>query len=274
MYVLHTLCLIIMDNICMSPLVIFISIVTLFVIGSIIGWVIELFFRRFISQHRWMNPGFLVGPYLPIYGFGTIALYGLSNIDLSFIGLSDQSVWGIMIKIVLIAVIMVLVEFIAGLIFIKGMKIKLWDYSNRKGNIMGIICPSFSLIWLIVGALYYFFINKYLVNGIYWLSSDQHQIYYFFIGIILGMILVDFAYSIHLATRISKVAKKNKMIINFDELKENLRKKTATFITITKKGKKLKKPGFFFPFKGNKETISQEINEYAQNKNTKNDEKD
>jgi len=274
MYVLHALCLIIIDNIRMSPLVIFISIVTLFVIGSIIGWVIELFFRRFISQHKWMNPGFLVGPYLPIYGFGTISLYGLSNIDLSFIGLSDQSVWGIMIKIVLIAVIMVLVEFIAGLIFIKGMKIKLWDYSNRKGNIMGIICPSFSLIWLIVGGLYYFFINKYLVNGIYWLSSDQHQIYYFFIGIILGMILVDFAYSIHLATKISEVAKKNKVIINLDELKENLRKKTLTFIKITKKGKKLKKLGFFFPFKGNKETISQEINEYAQNENTKKGEKD
>ena len=30
------------------------------------------------------------------------------------------------------------------------------DYSDRKGNIMGIICPSFSLIWLLVGSLYYF----------------------------------------------------------------------------------------------------------------------
>lgn len=249
----------------MNPLEIFISVVTLFVIGSLLGWVIELFFRRFISQHKWMNPGFLVGPYLPIYGFGTIALYALSNIDLSMIGLGDQSIWGAIIKILMIAVTMVLVEFIAGLIFIKGMKIKLWDYSNRKGNIMGIICPSFSLIWLVVGALYYFLINKYLVNAIYWLSSDQHQIYYFFIGIILGMMLVDFAYSIHLATKISEVAKKNKIIINFDELKENIRKKTATFIKITKKGQKLKKRGFFFPFRGNKETISKEIDEYAQN---------
>ena len=71
----------------------FISIVTLFVFGSLIGWVIELFFRRFVSQKKWMNPGFLVGPYLPIYGFGTVGLYGLSNLDLSIIGLPDTNVW-------------------------------------------------------------------------------------------------------------------------------------------------------------------------------------
>ena len=55
---------------------------TLFVIGSLLGWVIELFFRRFVSQKKWMNPGFLTGPYLPIYGFGVIVLYGVSNIPL------------------------------------------------------------------------------------------------------------------------------------------------------------------------------------------------
>ena len=48
---------------------------TLFVIGSLFGWILELFFRRFISQKKWMNPGFLTGPYLPIYGFGITILY-------------------------------------------------------------------------------------------------------------------------------------------------------------------------------------------------------
>ena len=55
---------------------------TLFVIGSLVGWVLELFFRRFVSQKKWMNPGFLTGPYLPIYGFGVAVLYGVSNIPL------------------------------------------------------------------------------------------------------------------------------------------------------------------------------------------------
>ena len=128
---------------------------TLFVIGSLLGWCIELFFRRYVSQKKWMNPGFLTGPYLPIYGFGVILLYGLSNIPIGI----DNSFVEVLIRIIIIGVGMTLDEFIAGLIFIKGCKIKLWDYSNRKGNIMGIICPSFSLIWLVVGSLYYFLLN-------------------------------------------------------------------------------------------------------------------
>ena len=129
---------------------------TLFVIGSLLGWVIELFFRRFVSQKKWVNPGFLTGPYLPIYGCGVVVLFVLSSID---IPISNQIVNAI-VRILLIGAGMTLIEFIAGLIFIKGFKAKLWDYSDRKGNIMGIICPAFSLIWLVVGSLYYFFLPR------------------------------------------------------------------------------------------------------------------
>lgn len=57
---------------------------------------------------------------------------------------------------VLMALAITLVEYIAGLIFIRGMKIKLWDYSERWGNIQGIICPLFSFFWAILSAIYYF----------------------------------------------------------------------------------------------------------------------
>ena len=46
----------------------------LFFVGSLTGWVLELFYRRFVSQKKWVNPGFLSGPYLPIYGFGLVLL--------------------------------------------------------------------------------------------------------------------------------------------------------------------------------------------------------
>ena len=103
---------------------------TLFVIGSLVGWVIELFFRRFVSQKKWMNPGFLTGPYLPIYGSGVVVLYAISNMPL---GISIKA-WDIIVRIVIIGVGMTLIEFIAGLIFIKGLKVKLWDYSDGKGS--------------------------------------------------------------------------------------------------------------------------------------------
>ena len=188
---------------------------TLFVIGSLIGWIIELFFRRFVSQKKWMNPGFLTGPYLPIYGFGVLALYAVSNIPL---GITNQIV-DIIVRILIIGVAMTVVEFIAGLIFIKGLKVKLWDYSKRKGNIMGIICPSFSLIWLVVGSLYYFLLNPFLVEGISWIS--ENLIYTYFVGMVMGAMTVDFAYSIHLATKL----KEYKEIANlrFEDFKKELK---------------------------------------------------
>ena len=106
-------------------------------------------------------------------------------------------------------------------IFIKGCGIKLWDYSNRKGNIMGIICPSFSLIWLVVGSLYYFLLNPVLVLGISWIS--ENLIYTYFIGAVIGAMIVDFAYSIHLATKLKQF--KELQNLRFEEFKKELKRR-------------------------------------------------
>ena len=133
---------------------------TLFVIGSLIGWIIELFFRRFVSQKKWMNPGFLTGPYLPIYGFGVLVLYAVSNIPF---GITNQ-IADIIVRILIIGVGMTVVEFIAGLIFIKGLKVKLWDYSSKLLNFQGRIAlyPSvrFGILGIMVLYLGVPFIDK------------------------------------------------------------------------------------------------------------------
>ena len=194
---------------------------TLFVVGSLIGWVIELFFRRFVSQKKWVNPGFLTGPYLPIYGFGVLVLYGVSNFSLGL----GNIVLDVIIHILIIGVGMTLIEFLAGLIFIKGFKVKLWDYSNRKGNIMGIICPSFSLIWLVVGSLYYFLLNPVLVDGISWIS--ENLIYTYFVGAVIGAMAVDFAYSIHLATKLKDY--RELATLRFEDFKKELKERIKRF---------------------------------------------
>ena len=45
----------------------------IFVTGCMLGWVLELLFNRMFNK-KWINPGFLVGPWLPIYGFGVVAM--------------------------------------------------------------------------------------------------------------------------------------------------------------------------------------------------------
>lgn len=63
----------------------FLTIAFLFFIGSMAGWVIEVVFRRFFSsanpERKWINPGFLSGPYLPLYGFSLCVLFLLSLLE-------------------------------------------------------------------------------------------------------------------------------------------------------------------------------------------------
>ena len=134
----------------------FLKLAFLFCIGSLLGWCIEVLFRRFFSAKKWINPGFLVGPYLPLYGFSLCTLYLLAMLE-EFIPIS----FPVLRKLVLFAVMALCVtaiEYVTGLIFIKRLKIKLWDYSDCWGNVDGVICPLFTFFWALLSAAYYYFI--------------------------------------------------------------------------------------------------------------------
>lgn len=226
---------------------ILVTIATLFVIGSVTGYIIELFFRRFVSQKRWVNPGFMVGPYIPLYGFGTVILYAFSNINLTGFGVPQ---WlNILIIILAIGISLTLIELIGGLIFIKGFKMKLWDYSNQWGNFKGLICPLFSAIWLAVGVAYYFLLNPILVHALYFIYD--YPLYVFFVGVVVGMMVVDFCYSLHVGFLIKKYA--GVASVKFDELKASISEKVSE----TKK-----KATFYTTHFLNKETIKEYLASY------------
>ena len=94
----------------------------LFFLGSVFGWVLELFFRKFFSgsnpEHKWINPGFCVGPYLPLYGSGLCILYLLAVGGTRW-GL-EASTAGRALLFLGMAVSKTLSEYIAGLISVKG----------------------------------------------------------------------------------------------------------------------------------------------------------
>ena len=196
-----------------------VKLLLIFFLGAIAGWVVELFFRRFVSSKKWVNPGFLQGPYLPLYGFGLVFLYGICSIDLSF--LHVQEIYEILIKMVLISVSLTLVEYIAGLIFIKGMKIKLWDYSKQWGNIQGIICPLFSFFWSVIGFIYYLTLHPLIVDAVGFLG--QNPIFSFFVGIVFGVFLIDLFNSFKVAARIRAFAKENRIVVYYEAFKNTLK---------------------------------------------------
>lgn len=207
----------------------------LFFVGSVLGWCLEVLFRRFFSAKKWINPGFLTGPYLPLYGFGLVGLFAITQIPLD-----TGSGWGdALAYIAIMAVAMTVIEYIAGLIFIKGMKIKLWDYSDRLGNIQGIICPLFSFFWLVISAFYYFVIDPYVLSAVVWFVNNLA--FAFVVGVFFGIFFVDLGHSLNITAKIRKFAKEHEMVISYEKLKESIKDKLESI--------EKKKASFIFPFK-------------------------
>lgn len=132
----------------MSKFQIFLIVLYLFFFGAVGGWVLELLFRRFFSganpERKWLNPGFLFGPCLPLYGFGTVLLFILSELDHQLFGSFSGTFWYYPVMFVVMALAMTLLEYIVGVVSFKGFHLRLWDYSKLWGNIQGIICPLFT----------------------------------------------------------------------------------------------------------------------------------
>lgn len=219
----------------------FLTLAFLFFIGSISGWVLELFYRRLISNKAWINPGFLVGPYLPLYGFGLCTFYLLSQIQLN----------GILVVIIM-ALTVTAIEYVAGIIFIKGMGVKLWDYSDRCGNVDGLICPLYTFLWGILGAMYYYIANPYIRSSLNWL--EDNLAFSFVIGFFFGIIVIDFIYSTQLVVKIRKFAKEKNLIVKYEEFKSSI-------FDEAKKNKE--KYSFIFAISNNMKKIEEHINEYT-----------
>ena len=201
---------------------VFLTLTYLFFIGSVSGWVLELFFRKLFSssnpEHKWINPGFCTGPYLPIYGFGLCTLYLLALLG-GKTGL-DGSIQGRALLFLGMAISMTLIEYIGGLLLLKGAKIRLWDYSNRRGNIQGLICPLFSFFWALLGAAYYFLIHPHILTALAWLS--ENLAFSFVIGLFFGVFLVDMASSAHRVSRVKAFADENDVIVKVENLKAHI----------------------------------------------------
>ena len=190
----------------------FLEFIFIFFIGSSIGYIFELILRR-LYHKKWVNPGFFVGPYLPIYGFGLVIMTIVHII-------TDPYDLPALVVIILTGLIMTLLELITGLIFLKQ-GVRLWDYRDRKYNYKGIICPLFTLVWTFSGALYYYFIEEKMVRAISWF--DDNLSFSYILGIFTGCIVIDFFYSTKLYKKIRKFAKNNDIDVIYEKLKVHIK---------------------------------------------------
>lgn len=206
----------------------------LFFVGSLLGWCLEFGFRNLISHKGprnafFINPGFCRGPYLPIYGVGLSVMF-----TISYTLTPDKGYAPVWVIVIGIGICMSAIEYIGGWGLLKFMNMRLWDYSNEKGNINGFICPRFSLIWMILGCLYYVIIHPMAIDGLIWLSNNLA--FSFTIGLFWGVFAIDMYVSNRDAQIIKEFGDDNEVVIKYDELKALIQKKRL---------EKLKSTSFF-----------------------------
>lgn len=114
----------------------FYDIVIYFVLFAIAGYICEVIFAAIVLG-KFVNRGFLNGPWCPIYGFGVV-IVAICLKPLS------KSLLVLFIGSVLLTSVL---EYFTGYILEKVFDQKWWDYSDEKFNLGGYICLKFSLLW-------------------------------------------------------------------------------------------------------------------------------
>ncbi len=114
----------------------FYHIINWFFIYSFLGWVWETGYVS-VKQGKFINRGFINGPFCTIYGFGALAVYLIlkpvsGNLIFLFLG-------GI--------VVATLLEYVTAVLMESIFHTSWWDYSDKKFNFQGRICLGASLGW-------------------------------------------------------------------------------------------------------------------------------
>lgn len=118
----------------------FIYLLFLFAVGSIVGWCLEVVYRSIVSGCI-IIPGFLLGPYCPIYGFGFVIC--------KLIFRQERGLLSFAIMVALTS----LLEYFASVLLESAFHVLLWDYSMLPFSIGTRVNLIFSIIWGLIGLL-------------------------------------------------------------------------------------------------------------------------
>jgi len=157
-------------------------------------------------QRKFINSGFLYGPFCPIYGFGAVIM---------ILFLSKVSTNPFIIFIVSM-VILTIWEYIVGVLLEKIFKTKYWDYSDLKFNINGRVCLKNSIYWGILGVIFIFLIHPLIRSQV----EKVPETILFHIDIVLYIILLT-----DVIISVTKILFIDKKIQQLYEISEKIKEK-------------------------------------------------
>lgn len=128
----------------------------LFIIYSILGWAMESTLVA-IENRKFVNRGFLIGPYCPIYGVGVV------SVTLLLSRFSNN----IILLFILSTILCGFLEYFTSYIMEKIFHARWWDYTHKKININGRVCLENLLAFGILSVLLICFVNPWIFNKLY-----------------------------------------------------------------------------------------------------------
>lgn len=174
----------------------------IFYVYCFLGWCFESCYVS-LKNKKWVNRGFINGPFLPIYGTGAVIIL-----------FSTVPVMRSPILVFIVSVVMAtLLEFITGCVMERLFKVKYWDYSNNFLNYKGYICFKSSVAWGFMGMLVTYVINEPIAKIITSLSQVTATL---FVCVVTIFFVVDFVESFKTAYNLRE------MILNNAKLMEEL----------------------------------------------------
>lgn len=152
---------------------------------SFFGWIWEVCLVS-VRERRLVNRGFLVGPILPIYGFGAVAILMCTvpvqdSIPLIFLsGMAGAT----------------LLEYFTGWLMEKLFHVRYWDYSRFRLNLNGYICAAASLCWGVFSILLLRVLHPPIEGLVTRLPAAAGWV---LAVILLSVLAVDFGFSVRAA---------------------------------------------------------------------------
>ena len=181
----------------------------IFFIYAFLGWCTEVSYAA-TKTGRFVNRGFLNGPWCPIYGLGVVIVLSFleplkNNLPLLFLG-----------SVVLTSAL----EWLTGFLLEKLFAQRWWDYSNEPFNLGGYICLRFSLAW---GFACVFVVKLLHPTVLLFIRLIPHLAGVVLLAVLGAVMAVD------LAATVSTIAKLNRRLALIDELAGRIRSASNDF---------------------------------------------
>lgn len=187
----------------------------LFISYAFLGWCMEVG-CKYVQFGKFINRGFLIGPYCPIYGWGAIAITILLK----------RYTYDPLVLFIMSTLVCSIIEYFTSYFMEKKYHARWWDYSSKKFNINGRICLETLIPFGILG-LFIMYVTNPMLFKIY---QSMSEIVVHIISITLFIIfIVDNIISSNIISSVnvegSKLVKDNTEEIT-EKVKQILREKS------------------------------------------------